>query len=180
MLINVLHDVALESCHVVLPKTAATYQIKHWNNPKQEARHKVGVGETPRRFVLKRCRYSLHKLFEDAFDTAFVLVPHCIMLNADKAVRCGIFGRFSNLDKCRPEAAGDVISGKTFRLCRRRCPCKRWWFSVKQWSNYFTLCPAGPVLRTFVQYLIAFYSRPEASGDVIFGRFWGLLSSINV
>ena len=28
-----------------------------------------------------------------------------------KAVGCGIFGRFSNFDKCRPELAGDVISG---------------------------------------------------------------------
>ena len=30
--------------------------------------------------------------------------------------------------------------------------------------------PAAPVLRTFVQYLIAFCSQPEAAGDVIFGR----------
>ena len=28
-----------------------------------------------------------------------------------KAVGCGIFGRFSNFDKCRPEGAGDVTSG---------------------------------------------------------------------
>ena len=28
-----------------------------------------------------------------------------------KAVQCGIFGRFSNFDNCRPEVAGDVISG---------------------------------------------------------------------
>ena len=34
-------------------------------------------------------------------------MPHCSILNANKAVGCGI----SNLDKCRPEAAGDVISG---------------------------------------------------------------------
>ena len=33
------------------------------------------------------------------------------MLNANKAVRCSIFRRFSNLDECRPEADGDVISG---------------------------------------------------------------------
>ena len=33
-----------------------------------------------------------------------------IILNANKAVGCGIFGRFSNLDKYRPEAAADVIS----------------------------------------------------------------------
>ena len=34
------------------------------------------------------------------------------------------------------------------------------------WSNYLTL-PSGQVLRTFVVYLIAFCSRPDASSDVI-------------
>ena len=38
-------------------------------------------------------------------------MQHCIILNANKAVGCGSFRRFSNLDKCRPEAANDVISG---------------------------------------------------------------------
>ena len=32
-------------------------------------------------------------------------------------------------------------------------------------------CPAGPVFRTFVQYLITFCSRPEAARDVIVGSF---------
>ena len=32
---------------------------------------------------------------------------------------------------------------------------------------------AGPVLRTFVQYLITFCSRTEAAGDVLSGRFVG-------
>ena len=36
---------------------------------------------------------------------------HRIIFNANKAVGCGIFRRFSSLDKCRPEATGDVISG---------------------------------------------------------------------
>ena len=36
---------------------------------------------------------------------------------------------------------------------------------------YSTLWPAAPILRTFVQYLIAFCSRPEAASDVISGRF---------
>ena len=31
------------------------------------------------------------------------------------------------------------------------------------------------VLRTFVQYLVAFCSRPEASGDVLSGRFGRLI-----
>ena len=38
-------------------------------------------------------------------------MQHRIILNANKAVGCGIFSRFSNLDKLfRPEAGGDVIS----------------------------------------------------------------------
>ena len=40
-------------------------------------------------------------------------MQHGIILNANKAVGCGIFRRFSNLDKCRPcrpEGGGDVIS----------------------------------------------------------------------
>ena len=37
-------------------------------NSKQEAHHKLGVGETPRRFNPKRCRYSSRAKFEDAFD----------------------------------------------------------------------------------------------------------------
>ena len=42
---------------------------------------------------------------------------------------------------------------------------------VKQWPNYSTLWPAGPVLRvTFVEYLIVFCGRPEATGDVVSGR----------
>ena len=34
------------------------------------AHHKVGLCDTPRRFVLVRCRYSSLEKFEDAFDTA--------------------------------------------------------------------------------------------------------------
>ena len=34
-----------------------------------------------------------------------------------------------------------------------------------------TLWPAGPVLRTFALYLIAFCSRPEIASDVISGKF---------
>ena len=29
-----------------------------------------------------------------------------------KVVGCGIFSRFSNFDKCRPEVAGDISSGR--------------------------------------------------------------------
>ena len=45
---------------------------------------------------------------------------------------------------------------------------------VKRWPNYYTLWPAGPVLPiTFVQYLIAFCSRPRETRDVIFGKLVG-------
>ena len=39
------------------------------------------------------------------------------------------------------------------------------------WPNYSTHCRLYPFLRTSVQYLIAFCSRPEAASDVISGRF---------
>ena len=55
------------------------------------------LGEAPNRFILKRCRYSSLDKFEDVFE--------------NKGIGCDIFGRFSNLDKCQPEAVGDVISG---------------------------------------------------------------------
>ena len=71
----------------------------------------MGLGETPRRFIPKRGGYSPFEKFEDAFDTVLGLVQHCIILSAYKAVGCGIFGRFSNLDKCRPVAVGIAIAG---------------------------------------------------------------------
>ena len=72
------------------------------------------------------------------------------------------------------EAASDVVScmaGCT--LGRHGCLCKIWWFSVKQWANYLTLLPDGPVLHTYVQYLTAFCSRPETAIDVISGKIEG-------
>ena len=35
----------------------------------QEAHHTVGLGDTPRRLVRKRCQYSSLEKFEDVFDT---------------------------------------------------------------------------------------------------------------
>ena len=61
------------------------------------------------------------------------------------------------------------------RLCRHGGPCRLCWFSVKQWSNYSTLCPVGPVLRTFVQYWITFCSRPQAASDIVSGTFVSLV-----
>ena len=40
----------------------------------QEAHHEVGLGETPRCLIRKRCRYSSVEKFEDAFDTALDLL----------------------------------------------------------------------------------------------------------
>ena len=41
-----------------------------------------------------------------------------------------------------------------------------------EWPNYLTLWPT--VLRiTFVHYFIAFCSRPEATSDVLSGKFVG-------
>ena len=45
-------------------------------------------------------------------------MPHSIILpNANKTVGCGIFGRFSNLDKCRPEVAGTVLDYVGADMC---------------------------------------------------------------
>ena len=65
----------------------------------------MGLGETLRRFILKRCWYSSLEKFEDVFDTTLDLIQTKLSDVAFSAV-------FEpNLEKCRPEAAGDVISG---------------------------------------------------------------------
>ena len=48
--------------------------VRYESIKKQEAHHKVGLGETPRRLIRKRCRYSSLEKFEDAFDTELDLV----------------------------------------------------------------------------------------------------------
>ena len=68
------------------------------------------------------------------------------------------------------EAANDVISGTAVDYVGMDVPGK------KTWSNggrIIQLWPARPVLCTFVQYLIAFCSRPAAASDVISGKFVG-------
>ena len=40
----------------------------------QEAHRKVELGESPRRLIRKRCRYSSFEESEDAFDTALHLM----------------------------------------------------------------------------------------------------------
>ena len=38
-------------------------------------------------------------------------------------------------------------------------------------TELFDSLPAAPILCTFVQYLIAFWSGPETASDVIAGKF---------
>ena len=59
-----------------------------------------------------------------------------------------------------------------WRIGRRGCLCKMWWFCIKQSSNeLLDFLQVALVLRTFVQYLIAVCSRQEANRDVLSGRF---------
>ena len=66
----------------------------------------MGQGESPRRFNPARCQYPSLEKFKDTCNAALYLIQ-----TANKAVGCGTYGRFSNLHKFRPEAAGDIISG---------------------------------------------------------------------
>ena len=64
----------------------------------------MGLGETPRRLIRKRSRHYSREKFEDAFDSALYLCKQ-------KPSDAPFSAIFSNFDKCRPEAPGDVISG---------------------------------------------------------------------
>ena len=70
---------------------------------KQEAHHKVGAGQNAR---------PLNSKTLQIFFTQEIWRPlwHCITFKENKAVGCGIYDRFSNFNKCRPEAACDFIS----------------------------------------------------------------------
>ena len=61
----------------------------------QEAHHKVGLGETPHRFILKRCRYSSLEQFEDAIDTALDLMQ----TKSSDAAYSAIFRTSINADR---------------------------------------------------------------------------------
>ena len=69
-----------------------------------------------------------------------------------KAVGSDIFGRFSNFDKCRLEVDGDVISGVAVEYVGVdvRATFGESGLNTKQWPNYFTLWPAGPVYASLV------------------------------
>ena len=76
------------------------------------------------------------------------------------------------------ERAGDVISGTALDYVGADVTAS---FDDYRLSNGRIIrLFVGPVLRTFVQYLITCCSRPEAASDVISGKFVGRLSSISV
>ena len=66
-----------------------------------------------------------------------------------------IFGHFSNFDNCRSEVAGDVKSGAALDYVGMDVPDK---FGDSRLNSglIIWLYPAGPVLNTFAQYLVAF------------------------
>ena len=86
-----------------VPRTLSSNQNGYTIN-KQPAYHKVGA---------RRNATVLHSKTLPIFLTWEIWrrLWRCIGFNSNKAVRWGIFGRFSNFDKCQLEAAGDVISG---------------------------------------------------------------------
>ena len=92
-------------------------------------------------------------------------------LNADKAVGCGIYGRFSNIDKYRleVEAADDIISGLALDYVGMDVPTCFGDCGL----NSGRIIRLFILLRTSVQYLIAFCSQPEAISDVIHCAFVG-------
>ena len=57
----------------------------------------------------------------------------------------------------RPKATGAAF----LAVCRTSINADQ------KWPNYSSLWPDGPVLRTFVTYLITFCSRPQAASEVI-------------
>ena len=72
--------------------------------------------------------------------------------NRPKAIGGGIFGRFSNLVKCRPEVAGEVISGVTVS----RVVVTKLGDSRLNGGRIIRLCGrGGPVFRTLGQYFAA-------------------------
>ena len=57
--------------------------------------HKVGLGKTPHRFNLTRCRYSSLEKFEDAFDTTLYLMQS----KPSDAAYSAIFRSFKNAER---------------------------------------------------------------------------------
>ena len=55
----------------------------------------------------------------------FIILAEIILEKFDpKLVEALFSAAFSNVNKCRPEVAGDVISGVAVEIGRHGCPCK--------------------------------------------------------
>ena len=80
------------------------------------------------------------------------------------------FGRFSNFDECRPEVAGDIESGVALGYVGMGV-CEKFGYSMLNSGRTIRLWPSVPVLRTCVQYFIAFCSRLETASDVVSSKF---------
>ena len=69
-----------------------------------------------------------------------------------------------NFDKCRPEAAGNVISGIALDYVSIDVPANFGNYRLNSSQiKLFDVCPAIPVLCTFVQYLITFLQPTGSS-----------------
>ena len=77
----------------------------------------------------------------------------------------------SNFKKCRLEAADDVMFGVAEQQTGVDVRAKFGDSPLNSGRIIRFFVPATPVLRTFMQYLIAFCRRPEQAGDVISGIF---------
>ena len=88
----------------------------------------------------------------------------------NKVVGRDIVIRFSNLDKCRPEVASDVMCGMALDDVGADVQASFGDYRLNS-GRIIRLCPAGPVLHTFVEFCIAFCSRQEAASYVISNAF---------
>ena len=89
-----------------------------------------------------------------------------------KAVGSGIFGRFPNFAKRRSEVAGDVISGVAVDYVGMDVRATFGESGLNSGRIILLFGRPHPFHASlFVQYLIAFCSRPETTSDIISRRF---------
>ena len=87
---------------------------------------------------------------------------------------------FSNFKKCRPEVAGDVIFGAALAYVGVDVRAKLGDSRLNR-GRIIRLWPTGPVLRTCVQNLLTFYSRPETVIVTSYpAGLWGRESQISL
>ena len=82
---------------------------------------------------------------------------------------------FLNFGEGRLEAAGDVISSVAFDYVGTGAPASFGDFRLNTDRTIQLFVRPIPVLHTFLQYSIAFCSRPEAASGVISSRFLKLI-----